>query len=349
MILLLNTSLLSMTDWDRGQLPKYDNFEIFKYTISSLAAVDRWSTAIFKIKYEHYEARERELEDYIKQEFSGKAKLELYNWRNESQPQWKDTVGYLDTLSDKYVWYLCNHDHLFVDYDHEALDLAVAAMDADAAERKSIYYSYWPERNRITKYAYPEEYKMLPCGTLSGIWHFMDATQIVSKPLLRHWWFDTDYGDRYLPRSDWKEISPTDPYRTFTTNREVCKHYDGYSHMFDAGRVPPMTIPPGFFEENIKIRYGYDDRREDCVNINPLTHNYRIRDPNGTDYKWLLEDIPLFWKSRITDIDVNNKYSAEELLVARNQSVRDYMTCPCHHHTSGGLMPEEEYIRHSMR
>ena len=232
MILLINTSLLSMTEWDRGLLPKPDNFDIFKYAISSIAAVDRWSKVIFRVRLDQYIQRAKELAEHIEKEFLPVSSMieTSFDWRNENQVQWQREVLTLEQEPDPYVWYLCNHDHLFMDYNHEALDLATAAMDADPAARKSIYYSYWPERNRITKHAYPDEYKMLPCGTLSGMWHFMDATQIVSKPLLRHWWFDADYGDRYLPRSDWKEISPTDPYRTFATKREVCKHFDGYSH-----------------------------------------------------------------------------------------------------------------------
>lgn len=86
---------------------------------------------------------------------------------------------------------------------------------------------------------------------------------------------------------------------------ELCRHYDGYFHLMKA--VPPLFIPPGFFESDIKLRYGYDEGKEGWININPK-------------YKWismdvdlpvLLEDVPNFWKKRISDIDINPGFFIE--------------------------------------
>ena len=35
-------------------------------------------------------------------------------------------------------------------------------------------------------------------------------------------------------------------------------------------KCPSIDIPVGYFDKKIKIRYGYNDRKEDWVNINPL-------------------------------------------------------------------------------
>ena len=65
------------------------------------------------------------------------------------------------------------------------------------------------------------------------------------------------------------------------------------------------------FEGKIKIRYGYDDYKEGWININPLNHKYYADNKQGVDYKFKLEDIPLFWKDRIEKIDINQNINEE--------------------------------------
>ncbi|HYT43471.1 MAG TPA: hypothetical protein VEP90_14125, partial [Methylomirabilota bacterium] len=278
-------------------------------------------------------------------------RIEITNWRNEKQSQWKEEVCRLEQEADPYVWYTCNHDHVFIDYDHEALDTALVALDSDPEPRKSIYFSHFPEVNRISRAAYPNDFQILPCGTISGRWDKMDTIQIVSKPLLRSFWFDKEYGDRYLPRSDWEDVWITHPYRMFIPFREICRHFDGYSHIFDIRKVPPLSIPPGFFENKIKIGYTMP-RKEGYVSIDPMG-KYKTEDPDGVDYRWVLEDIPLFWKKRInhtlrwgTGEDVSWE---KTLLFHRNQAVREYICCHSGHHILGGYMPPEEYVIKSLR
>jgi len=77
---------------------------------------------------------------------------------------------------------------------------------------------------------------------------------------------------------------------------------------------PPLFIPKGFFNNKIKIRYGYDNYKEGWVNINPTKEKYSFRDNlNGTDLKIGLENIPLFWKKRIKKIDKNKNINQEEI------------------------------------
>lgn len=90
--------------------------------------------------------------------------------------------------------------------------------------------------------------------------------------------------------------------------KELCRHFDGYKHV----RFPvaphllptaPLFIPPGFFESQIKIRYGYDNREDGCVNVNP----YEEYSYHGgvADIRSLLSELPAFWKKRIVSIDIN--------------------------------------------
>ena len=81
-----------------------------------------------------------------------------------------------------------------------------------------------------------------------------------------------------------------------------------------------IDIPTGFFEKNIKIRYGYDDYKDGWVNINPKNPYYYAYDKLGTDYKFTLNDLPLIWKDKISVVDSNN-IDDEEMLQYRLKSV----------------------------
>ena len=98
--------------------------------------------------------------------------------------------------------------------------------------------------------------------------------------------------------------------------KELCRHYDGYQHVrptITNDQCPVIDIPPGFFEDDIKIRYGYDDYKEGWVNINPKNPHYYAYDKSGTDYKFTLNDLPLIWKDKISVVD-SNDIDDEEML-----------------------------------
>ena len=80
---------------------------------------------------------------------------------------------------------------------------------------------------------------------------------------------------------------------------ELCRHYDSYGHIMNY--VPPLFIPDGFFEKNIKIRYGYDNAIKGWVNVNPLKESIGLE----VDLLNLIGDIPSFWKGRISTYDIN--------------------------------------------
>jgi hypothetical protein len=110
--------------------------------------------------------------------------------------------------------------------------------------------------------------------------------------------------------------------------KEIFAHFDGYSHTKKYGYfipsdlVPPLFIPEGFFKKKIKIAFGYDEYREDWVNINPLKKKYSFRDKiNGTDLMINLNEIPLFWKKRISEIDINPNADLELIKKAREHKL----------------------------
>ena len=55
----------------RQNLKSFSNFDIFKYSLASLAVAYNWSKVILKISLDDiYKYRQQELEEFIKNEFS---------------------------------------------------------------------------------------------------------------------------------------------------------------------------------------------------------------------------------------------------------------------------------------
>ncbi len=76
MILFCNTVVTESSGYYQKQIPRknlksFNNFDIFKYSLASLAVAYDWSKVILKISLDDvYKNRQQELEEFIKVEFS---------------------------------------------------------------------------------------------------------------------------------------------------------------------------------------------------------------------------------------------------------------------------------------
>lgn len=332
MILLCNTFITETKPAigkgfvDRENLETFSNFDIFKYSLASLAVAYPWSKVILKIELDSiYENRKSELEKFINKEFKS-FKVDLSWKRNEYQQDWIQTYKDLD---DNLIWFYCNHDHIFFDADQEYLKTIV-----DKLKNKpliSLQFSHWPENIRTAKsgghsppsdpstYTNHGDYLSIKCSNF-------DSIQIISKDLYYDWWCTGEFNSVKLPRPDYFGIGLAElkslPLQTLIIPlKEICRHFDGYHHVpphlggpISNNQCPAIDIPPGFFNNDIKIRYGYDDYKKGWVNINPKNPDYYAYSKTGVDYKFTLETLPLVWKSRISTIDCNPNLDEEENL-----------------------------------
>jgi hypothetical protein len=114
------------------------------------------------------------------------------------------------------------------------------------------------------------------------------------------------------------------PGTVYAPTKEIVRHYEGYSHVNDnmpqtlENIVPPLYVPNGFFGTGIEIRIGYPDRDDTWVNFNPAAEWLYNSKPTGTDYRWVREDIPLFWKDKVVWVDVDPNYDVEANYKARD-------------------------------
>lgn len=321
----------------RENLNSYSNFDIFKYSLASLAVAYPWSKVILKIELDDiYKDRKDELNDFIYEEFKG-FKIDL-NWeRNNYQNDWIETYKDLD---DNLIWFYCNHDHIFFDSDQKYLKNLVEKVKNESLT--SIGFSHWPENIRTAKIGGssppqdPSTYTVLD-NYLSVVNNCFDSIQIITKDLYYDWWCTGDFPSVKLPRPDYfgvglAELKPIPYHKVIISLKEICRHFDGYQHIpqhlggpINNNQCPAIDIPLGFFEKDIKIRYGYDDYKEGWVNINPKNNNYYAYNTLGTDYKFTLEDLPLVWKNRISIVDSNPDIDETEMIQYRLKSVLEMM------------------------
>ncbi len=317
----------------RKNLNQFSNLDIFKYSLASLAVAYPWSKVILKIELDKiYENKREELNNFIKKEFKN-FQLELSWKRNEYQQDWINTY---QNLNDELIWFYCNHDHIFFDSNTEYLKELVDEMRTQT--NCSLQFSHWPENIRTAKLGGcsppmdPKTYNTHQ-NHLSVNNNNFDSIQIITKDLYYEWWCTGDFNNVKLPRPDYfgiglAEIKSIPNHKLIIPLKEICRHFDGYQHIplhlggpIDNSQCPAIDIPIGFFEDNIKIRYGYNDYKKGWTNINPKNDYYYAFNKLGTDYKFTLKDLPLVWKDKISNIDINPKLKEEELIQYRLKSV----------------------------
>jgi hypothetical protein len=328
MILFCNTFITEAKPFGKGNvvrdnLKSFNNLDIFKYSLASLAIAYDWSKVILKISLDDcYKHRKDELEQFIKDNFS-QFNLVLEWQRSEYQNDWKRDY---ELLNDNLIWFYCNHDHIFFDSSKDYLAELVDEMKDE--ELCSLQFSHWPENIRTAKKnsKYTIHNNHISFESIN-----FDSIQIITKELYRRWWFEGEFNHIKLGRPDFfgiglAEIKPMPMHKVIVPFKEICRHFDGYQHVqpiIDNNQCPAIDIPVGFFENDIKIRYGYDDYKEGWTNINPKNNYYYAYDTTGTDYKFTLNDLPLIWKDKISVIDLNIKADDDEIVQHRLKAIFD--------------------------
>jgi hypothetical protein len=339
------------TRQDRGNLPSFNKLDILKYCLSSLAVAYPWKRAIIKAELDtpyNTEKNLRELKEFIQNEFKN-VDLIFSPKRNIHQQDWKDTH---ELINDDLILFQCNHDHIFLDSSTKYIQ-HLTSLKEKYKENLYIALSHLPEHIRMSKCGYIDisrnefepnspwkSTKTLP-DHICIVRESFDSMAVMTKQIYENWFLDGDWDTIKFPENTFKsgkielgraegagviglgelkqylklpilELNHIVPYK------ELFRHFDGYYHQFiSCNHCPSLDIPPGFFEDNIKIRYGYDDYKEGWVNINPKNPNYYAHDKSGTDYKFTLQDLPLVWQSRISVIDSNPSINEEEMIQYR--------------------------------
>lgn len=330
--------------------PDSGRFDIFKYCLASHAAlepvVDKF---VFYIDLAELSPRREELYAYMLSIFPA-AKLEVHWNRLNTTREWREAAEQF-TDDNELIWYSGNDDHIFIDHNLDMIRAAIDTLNADPDPMAIMYYSHFPEQMRNSLRWGGE---LTPDGNFIKFhWENYDAIHLMKAGRFKRYWFDTDCGNDVVYRSDFLgQYGLSIQHNVYSPTRELVRHYDGYSHV-GLGCVnvaPPLYIPPGFFEGQMNIRIGFADRLDNWTNFNPSAEWLYSADKTGTDYRWIEEDIPMFWKSCISQIVHSPDYNKEAMHKARDAALLEMTRVPMnpynHNFTRDDRHPEEWFYKH---
>jgi hypothetical protein len=329
MIIFFNVKVTSnrihhYRNYKNNNYPCDSRLDVFKYCLSSWASLQSLVTkfVIYLELDQEYADKRDEFMNYLRNLIPDE-KLELYNYRLNFYSDWLSACENLSCIDDNVLCYCGNDDHIFIDSDTKLIEKSIEILNRPEDELSSIYYSHWLEQMKMSEYYQAE---------LTDDGNFLiydnsnyDAIQIMTKERFMRIWREAcavdhrfNSNNSTIYKSDYLlNYPPLLTKKTYVPTKEIVRHYDGYGHVigddFETihNFTPSLFIPIGFFENNINIIYGYQNRDNSKTNLNPSSDFLYAEDSDGADYRWTLEDIPLFWKDKISNISTNNSDDIE--------------------------------------
>ena len=326
-----NKRFVDPNKWIRGSALSYampSKVDIAKYTLASYALYP-WSHVLIRFTLADTN-RIAEFENYARELFPQAIILQP---NSANQTEYRKSIALMNDWDDDWIWYAPNNDHPIMTADLSIIDtvLAKAKSFTTSHEYISVMYSHFSEFINMSRRGSPfwaqfgrdttvvdEDADCITYVQSNG-----DNTgiQIVNKKLFSYWFDSTDMADATVYRSeDVRKFHTTPDQLIVVPKREIAAHFDGYSHTLKSlieiapDQVPPLIIPAGFFENAIKIKYGFPDYDSAYTNVNPAAPAYAFEGgTKKTDVKSTLETLPLFWHSRISEVIENPQMKKLEL------------------------------------
>jgi hypothetical protein len=324
-----------------------DRYDITMYTLASYAELT-WDEVVIVYEFGKDMLKKKdEFEKFVKNLWP---RAHIFYGRSDNQKKFQKIQKKLNCLKGDWIFYAGNNDHPFVAPDKKILEscLKKAKLLSKKNRYVSICYShFWETYHMCNKGSSYRNYMPLRPKILeenedyfvcmfNEIWgHSM---QIFNKRFMNYMLFSENLEGETFRKIEWITFHDKMKRKRFNQitvipKQILCDHFDGYSFTestlfpISANLFPPLFIPGGFFKNNIKIRYGYNDYKEGWTNVNPLIDKYRFQDKNGTDLRILIDEIPLFWKKRISRIDINPNLN-KKLLERKREEIRKEIRNP---------------------
>lgn len=297
----------------RYHLKNDNRFDVARYSFASFIPLEPLvSKFIFNLELaDEHVGREEEMAAWLKQCFP-KDKLILNWYRANSVDQWREIKAVMDQIDDDLVFPAGNEDHIFLDSNIEVFKRGLEYLKQDPNPYATLGISHFPEAIRSGYYACRER---TPCGYYQVMeMPNNDAIRVIKKPMLQDYINKAEGSTQTLFRTEhWNNIW-LPMCRIYNPTKEQFRHFDGYAHVgIGPDTCPPLEIPPKFFESQMTIRYGFNERQNDAVNINPMVEALYCADPKGTDYKFALDEIPAFWGPFTKETIVNPDADMREM------------------------------------
>jgi len=356
MIVLFNVKITDVRmgyPYTRGAwMPNPERFDVFKYCLASTAVLNPLvrKFAFYITLAPELAHRQAELEEYIHSLFP-KDKLHLVWQRCDFGRDWQQACDEILTDPDEIVWLACNDDHIFIDRNLDMVRSSVQTLDADPDPNAVVYYSHWPEQMRMSQHFNGQ---LTEDGNFIRFdWETFDGIMMLKADRLKRYWLQ-DYGNALMFKVDYlgAHHGYKCPGPVYAPTREMVRHYEGYSHVGTGcdNISPPLYVPEGFFDNTMRVRIGYPERLDGWQNLYSAAEWLYNANPNGVEYRWCIDDIPLFWKDHIKDLDVNLDQNIGQLYQARDAAflaaTRVPMKCFGIEFTHAPSHPREFFSKH---
>ncbi len=243
--------------YDRTGFRSYDNFDIFKYSISTIAPIYKWSQVIIQIKLDDaYKSREQELKNHIESLFPNRPNFKLViDQRNESQKDWIKSLD--EFVDDNLIFFSCNHDHVFIDNQIEYFNQCIEKFKETSILPSMFALSHYPDYIPLSRQGFFTKNDSFFTTDTKECASFV----VITKSLYRKWWCEVDFGDAYLPRPDWEGqlVGKNVDWMKFSVPfREIFRHFDGYHNVvnptsYHMKYFPPLEIPHNYTPNLSKI------------------------------------------------------------------------------------------------
>lgn len=304
----------------RYHLRDDNRFDIARYSFASFVPLlPLISKIVFNLEMaDGHSHQQVEMEEWLRKIFP-EDKL-IINWyRCNNIAQWREMQAVFNEIDDDLIFPAGNEDHIFMDRNIEIFTKGHQVL-VNYIEQVSacLMTSHWPESIRAA-YQFDGNNKQSKIPYVQYPIGCNDAIRVMKKEFF-NWYLDqVKDPNMFIFRTEhWNAIVLPENLM-YVPTKEQFRHFDGYAHVnIGPDYAPPLEIPPGFFESSITIKYGFSDRDPNCVNINPMADTLYAADGVGTDYKWCLEDIPVFWKPYIKEIIVASDIDESAMKEARD-------------------------------
>ncbi len=302
--------------YNRGKLPSFDKIDILKYSLSSMSVIP-WEFALINVELtSYYKVFEKAIKEYVEKEFQN-VKYKFSKTRAQSQKEWQKLAKTILSNDDDVIFFCGNHDHIFLSPDLNIFNSAEKLLKESESIYDAVCYSH-RSFYRNSEAHFQEDFNIYQLQSF-------DSMVCVKARSFWEFWHSFDTGNNFIPRSDWVGAGEHNIlWNIYSYHRIFCEHFDGqgYHPNYPINIDPPQVIPPGFFENDIKINFGLN-YKNNYYNLNPFSNKHKCVYNDGTDSYWSLEDIPLFWKNRISQIEID--YSLDMTKAKYYSALRNIM------------------------
>ena len=304
-----------------------NKLDVCKYVIASYAELD-WDLVVIRFECEN-PADNSHFHKFCRKIFPS---AEIENSRSDTAQKYLHALSKLKRFGNPWIFFSPNNDHPYIGKEKSLSHYIKLAQEFEKKYPNhviTILYSHFTEAmcrispsqhlwgrygKAFTKIKYEDQ-----DSYVMEINKFLcDSIHILRLDILLEIFSTTKNTGRLIKLEDTEfYFSQKIKHLSVWPKKELCRHYDGslgsegvYERF---NHVPLLFIPDGFFERNIKIRYGFPDYKEGFINIDPTASSSRYLTGTGPDINCLLDDIPGCWLSRISSIERNPGFSDANL------------------------------------